>query len=68
MKNIAVIFAGGMGTRMNSKERPKQFLEIYNKPIIVYTLEHFQYHDEIDDIVVVCVKDWIEYLNKRLLA
>lgn len=40
--NIAVIFAGGVGSRMHSKERPKQFLEMYNKPIIIHTLEHFQ--------------------------
>lgn len=61
--NIAVIFAGGVGTRMNSKDRPKQFLEIYNKPIIVHTIEHFQRHDEIDGIVVVCVEDWIDFFN-----
>lgn len=42
MMNIAVIFAGGVGSRMHSKERPKQFLEMYNKPIIIHTLEHFQ--------------------------
>ena len=40
--NIGVIFAGGVGSRMHSKERPKQFLEIYNKPIIVHTIEHFE--------------------------
>lgn len=40
--NIAVIFAGGVGSRMHSKERPKQFLEMYNKPIIIHTLEHFE--------------------------
>lgn len=61
--NIAVIFAGGVGSRMNSKERPKQFLEIYNKPIIVHTIEHFQNHDQIDAIVVVCVSDWIDFFN-----
>lgn len=37
--NIAVIFAGGVGSRMHSKDRPKQFLEMYNKPIIIHTLE-----------------------------
>ena len=41
MANIAVIFAGGTGTRMHSKEKPKQFLEIHNKPIIIHTLEVF---------------------------
>lgn len=64
--NIGVIFAGGVGKRMHTKDRPKQFLEMYNKPIIIHTLEHFESHDEIDAIVVVCVEDWIEYLNDLL--
>lgn len=64
--NIAVIFAGGVGSRMHSKERPKQFLEMYNKPIIVHTLEYFQNHAMIDAIVVVCIEGWIPYLNDLL--
>ena len=64
--NIAVIFAGGVGSRMHSKERPKQFLEMYNKPIIVHTLEYFQNHAMIDAIVVVCIESWIPYLNELL--
>lgn len=60
---IGVIFAGGVGKRMHSKERPKQFLEIYNKPIIVHTIEHFQKNGFIDAVVVVCVADWIDYFN-----
>lgn len=59
--NIAVIFAGGVGSRMRSKERPKQFLKMYNKPIIIHTIEHFENHPLIDAIVVVCVEDWIDY-------
>ena len=47
--NIAVVFAGGSGVRMGSGI-PKQFLEINGKPIIVYTLQLFQYHDKIDKI------------------
>lgn len=66
MMNIAVIFAGGVGSRMHSKERPKQFLEMYNKPIIIHTLEHFQNHPMIDAIVVVCIESWISYLNELL--
>lgn len=61
--NIGVIFAGGVGSRMHSKERPKQFLEVYNKPIIVHTIEYFQSCELIDAIVVVCVEDWIEYFK-----
>jgi 2-C-methyl-D-erythritol 4-phosphate cytidylyltransferase len=64
--NIAVIFAGGVGSRMHSKDRPKQFLEMYNKPIIIHTLEYFENHRDIDAIVVVCIEDWIPYLNELL--
>lgn len=64
--NIAVIFAGGVGNRMHSKDRPKQFLEMYNKPIIIHTLEHFEKHTMIDAIVVVCIESWIPYLNELL--
>lgn len=59
----ALIFAGGSGQRMNSRSKPKQFLEMHGKPIIIYTLEHFEYHDEISDIVVVCINEWIEELH-----
>jgi len=62
----ALIFAGGTGSRMNTQAKPKQFLELYGKPIIIYTLEHFEKHPEIDDIVVVCLEGWIEALKKLL--
>lgn len=64
--NIGVIFAGGSGKRMNSKSRPKQFLELNGKPIIIYTIELFDNHPEIDGIVVVCIEPWIPYLKKML--
>ena len=64
--NISIIFAGGSGRRMNTKGRPKQFLEFRGKPIIIYTLELFDNHPEIDGIIVVCLKDWIPYLEKML--
>ena len=64
--NIAVIFAGGVGKRMQSKSLPKQFLLIHGKPIIIYTLEFFEHHDEIDAIVVACVESWIEYFRELL--
>lgn len=64
--NIAVIFAGGVGSRMHSKDKPKQFLEMYNKPIIIHTLEHFENHPLIDAIAVVCIESWIPYLNELL--
>lgn len=65
-KNIAIIFAGGSGTRMNTKSRPKQFLEFRGKPIIIYTIELFENHPLIDGIVVVCLEDWIPFLRKML--
>ena len=64
--NIAVIFAGGTGKRMKTASKPKQFLELHGKPIIIYTLEHFQNHDMIDGIIVVCVQDWINYCQELI--
>lgn len=61
--NIAVVFAGGVGKRMHTKDIPKQFLKLHNKPIIIHTLELFENHPEIDAIVVSCVSDWVGYLN-----
>lgn len=63
MKKIALIFAGGSGTRMHSKDKPKQFLFVNGKPIIVHTVEQFENHNEIDGIVVVCLKEWISYMK-----
>ncbi len=62
----ALIFAGGAGRRMNSRSKPKQFLEMHGKPIIIYTLEHFEYHEAIDGIVIVCIREWIEELKVML--
>ena len=58
--NIAVIFAGGTGQRMNSVSLPKQFLIVHGKPIIVHTVSHFQECDEIDKIVIVSLADYID--------
>ncbi|AZV55528.1 IspD/TarI family cytidylyltransferase [Clostridium sp. AWRP] len=64
--NIAVIFAGGVGSRMHSKSKPKQFLTIHEKPIIIHTLEIFEEHEEIDAIVIACIESWISYLEKLI--
>lgn len=64
--NIALIFAGGSGKRMNTRSRPKQFLEFRGKPIIIYTLELFDNHPRIDGIVVACIEEWIPYLQKMI--
>lgn len=60
--NIAIIIAGGVGHRMGH-DIPKQFINVYDKPIIIYTLEGFQKHPQIDAIEVVCVDGWHEVLK-----
>ncbi len=60
--NIAVIIAAGSGQRMG-QDIPKQFINVYDKPILIYTLESFQRHPEIDAIEVVCLKGWGELLK-----
>lgn len=57
MKNIALIIAGGIGARMG-QDIPKQFINVYDKPVIVYTMEAFQKHPEIDAIEIVCLDEW----------
>ena len=57
MANVALIIAGGSGNRMG-QSIPKQFLTVNERPVIVYTLEAFQKHPEIDEIAVVCIDGW----------
>lgn len=59
---VALILAGGSGTR-TEQAVPKQFLSIYDKPIIIYTLEAFQNHPDIDAIMVSCIEGWHDVLN-----
>ena len=66
MKSVAVIFAGGSGSRMHTVSRPKQFLEFRGKPIIIYTLELFDNHPAIDGIIIACIEPWIPYLKKYI--
>lgn len=60
--NIAIIIAGGSGLRMN-QDIPKQFINVFDKPVIIYTLEAFQQHPDIDEILVVCLEGWHEILR-----
>ena len=62
--NIGLIFAGGVGSRMHSRELPKQFLRIHDRPIMVHTIEHFEKCADVDAVVVVCVAEWMDYFNK----
>lgn len=59
--NIAVILAGGVGNRLGAGI-PKQFVEILGKPILAYTLEPFERHPDVDAILVVCVKPYVDYI------
>ena len=61
MKTVGLIIAGGSGARMG-QNIPKQFLTVNDRPIIVYTLEAFQNHAEIDEIAVVCIEGWEQAL------
>ena len=61
--NIAIIFAGGIGSRMGA-EIPKQFLQINGKPILVHTLELFQHHNEIDRIYISTLPEYIQYVEE----
>ena len=62
MKKIAIIIAGGVGKRMGV-EIPKQFINVNDKPVLIYTLESFQKHPEIDEIEVVCLDGWQDILK-----
>ena len=64
--NVALVFAGGSGQRMKNSAKPKQFLELYGKPIIIYTLEVFERHPEIDAVVIPCIAGWENYLQRLL--
>lgn len=55
--NIAIVIAGGSGHRMG-QDIPKQFINVYDKPILIYTLEGFQKHPMVDAIEVVCIEGW----------
>lgn len=63
MKNYVILLAGGVGKRMGANI-PKQFIEVNDKPIIAYTIDKFQKNEYIDKIVVVCVKEWINHVEK----
>lgn len=65
MKNYVILLAGGVGKRMGA-DIPKQFIKVAGKPIIVYSIENFQRNEQIEKIVVVCVKEWIEYVKELI--
>lgn len=64
--NYALILAGGVGQRMRRTGMPKQFLEVFGKPIIIYTLQKFEYCEDIDSVIVACHSSYIEYMESLL--
>lgn len=63
--NVPIILAGGVGSRVGA-DKPKQFIEILGKPVLVYTIEAFQNHPDIDAIEIVCIKSHIDYLKSLI--
>lgn len=63
MSNIAVLIAGGKGTRFGA-DKPKQFVEINGKPILAYTMDVFQNTKSVDAIAVVCIEEWQDYVKE----
>lgn len=61
--NYVILLAGGVGKRMGAYI-PKQFIKVKGKPIIVHSIENFQRNEQIEKILVVCVKDWIDYVKE----
>ena len=61
MKNIGLIIAGGVGARTH-QDIPKQFINVHDVPVIIYTLQAFQNHPQIDAIEVVCLDGWHDVL------
>jgi 2-C-methyl-D-erythritol 4-phosphate cytidylyltransferase len=57
---FGVILAGGVGSRMGNVEKPKQYLKIGDKPIIIHTIEKFLVHDAFEQLIVLCPKQWME--------
>ena len=63
--NVALIFAGGIGSRMGS-DTPKQFLEWNGKAILIHTLNVFEGHPDVDSIVIACKEEWIDYTEELI--
>lgn len=65
--NIAIVFAGGVGSRMGNRELPKQFIEIDNIPILIHTLNQFEVNPNIDAVILVMLDEWIEHTNRIIV-
>lgn len=65
-RKVAIIFAGGVGSRLYPSDKPKQFMLLSGKPVIIHTIELFEQHESVTDIIVVCLESWIDELKKML--
>lgn len=61
---FGMILAGGTGSRMGSKDKPKQYLILGDKPVIIHTIEKFFLYSEFKKIIVLCPKEWVQYTDK----
>lgn len=66
--NHALIFAGGIGSRMTNSRIPKQFIDVNGVPIIIHTIKAFAKNEQIDNICVICVENWITKLKEYLVS
>lgn len=64
--NYGLILAGGVGQRMRRTGMPKQFLEVFGNPIIIYTLQKFEYCEDVDEVVIACHSSWKEYMETMI--
>ncbi len=64
--NFAVVLAGGIGLRMGNMEKPKQFVEIGEKPIIMHTIEKFYVYPDFEKIIVLCPEQWINHTENLI--
>lgn len=65
-RNVGIIFAGGVGSRMGDTALPKQFIDIDGKPVLIWTLECFDRHPRIDEIYLACKEEWIGHARDLL--
>ena len=63
---FAMVLAGGIGSRMGSGDKPKQYLLLNGKPVIVHTIEKISLYNDFKKVIVLCPKDWTEYTKKLL--
>jgi len=64
---FAAILAGGIGTRMGNVEKPKQFISLGDKPILIHTIEKFYINEKFEEIIVLCPEQWISHTEDIIL-